>query len=436
MASSPQTTKTETKADPWAAAQPALKSLLSNAQGLYNSGTGFNPYPGSTVSPFSGQTNQALQQMQALAGQGNPLNTSAMGNAAGVIGSGGLNANQNAALSGTLGIAQGQNGINTGGQFQDLYNGAAGPGAIGENLAGYARGDYVNGGSPQFNAMLDRQSGALADDVFRGYSNQGRYGSTANTNAVADAVGNFRNDAMANELQREQGLQLQAAGMLSGEQGQRFGQQLAATSGQTGVQGQNIANILGAGQGYTGAVNQGQQLAGQFTGLVPQLYDQQFDPSRMLGQVGSAYDAQNQAMLSDQVARQQQAQQAPWNRLGAFGNIALGAGGLGGTSTGTSTVTQATNPLQMIGGIASSVLPFFLPSDERLKADIEKVGELPNGIGLHRFRYRGDNVKYVGVLAQEVEEIMPEAVAESETGYLMVDYARLGVTMQLADRGA
>lgn len=352
-------TTTVQNTDPWKGAQPALQQLLGNASSLYNSGQGFNPYPGSTVAPFSGQTNQALQGMQTIAGQGDPTGQAAYQNARRVIQSGGMSPQQWQALNGTFGVATGQNSIGTGGQYGDIYNSASAPGAIEGNLAGYARGDYVNGGSPAFNAALDVQAGKTADDVNRGYSLGGRYGSAAHANAVTGAVGDLRTSAMANEIAREQGLQLQAAGMLSGEQANRYGTQLAATGGQTGVQGQNIANLMGAGAGFNNAVDQGQRLAGTYSGLAPQLYDQQFAPSKMLGQVGSAYDAQNQAQLSDIVNRYSQAQQAPWNRLSALGNIALGAGGLGSSGTSTTTQTQSANPLQILGGIGSSVLPFF-----------------------------------------------------------------------------
>lgn len=67
-----------------------------------------------------------------------------------------------------------------------------------------------------------------------------------------------------------------------------------------------------------------------------------------------------------------------------------------------------------------------LLSDIRAKRDIVAVGRLDNGIGIYRYRYRGHDQAYVGVIAQEVAQIVPEAVAVGEDGYLRVDYARLG----------
>ena len=67
-------------------------------------------------------------------------------------------------------------------------------------------------------------------------------------------------------------------------------------------------------------------------------------------------------------------------------------------------------------------------SDWRLKEAIVPLGRFDNGISLYRFRYKGgDDTAYVGVMAQEVRDIAPDAVARGRDGYLRVDYARLGI---------
>ena len=65
-------------------------------------------------------------------------------------------------------------------------------------------------------------------------------------------------------------------------------------------------------------------------------------------------------------------------------------------------------------------------SDQRLKADIALVSRLGNGIGVYRFRYKWSSVEYVGVLAQEVAAVAPEAIVKGPAGYMKVDYAKLG----------
>ena len=63
-------------------------------------------------------------------------------------------------------------------------------------------------------------------------------------------------------------------------------------------------------------------------------------------------------------------------------------------------------------------------SDIRLKHDIALLGHLDNGLGFYRFSYNGSDKDYVGVMAQEVQAVMPEAVIRGQDGYLEVLYDR------------
>ena len=74
-------------------------------------------------------------------------------------------------------------------------------------------------------------------------------------------------------------------------------------------------------------------------------------------------------------------------------------------------------------------------SDIRLKQDIVPLGRLANGIGIYRFRYKGnDHTAYVGVMAQEVQTIVPGAVSRDRDGYLRVDYGQLGLEFMTLER--
>jgi Protein of unknown function (DUF3300)/Chaperone of endosialidase len=73
-------------------------------------------------------------------------------------------------------------------------------------------------------------------------------------------------------------------------------------------------------------------------------------------------------------------------------------------------------------------------SDIRLKHDIVFLGRLPNGVGFYRFSYNGSAKAYVGVMAQEVQQVVPDAVARGRDGYLMVYYDKLGLTFQTYDQ--
>jgi Chaperone of endosialidase len=73
-------------------------------------------------------------------------------------------------------------------------------------------------------------------------------------------------------------------------------------------------------------------------------------------------------------------------------------------------------------------------SDIRLKRDITQVRKLDSGIILYRYRYLWSDTTYVGVMAQEVAAVKPEAVLRGADGYLRVDYARLGLRLQTWDQ--
>ena len=66
-------------------------------------------------------------------------------------------------------------------------------------------------------------------------------------------------------------------------------------------------------------------------------------------------------------------------------------------------------------------------SDIRLKHDIVLLGHLSNGLGYYRFSYNGSDRAYVGVMAQEVEPVMPKAVVHDRDGSLRVLYDKLGL---------
>jgi hypothetical protein len=73
-------------------------------------------------------------------------------------------------------------------------------------------------------------------------------------------------------------------------------------------------------------------------------------------------------------------------------------------------------------------------SDVALKHDITLLGRLDNGLGFYRFSYNGNHQVYVGVIAQEVQTIMPHAVVRARDGYLKVFYDRLGLKFQTYDQ--
>ncbi|MGC2588099.1 MAG: tail fiber domain-containing protein, partial [Pseudolabrys sp.] len=64
------------------------------------------------------------------------------------------------------------------------------------------------------------------------------------------------------------------------------------------------------------------------------------------------------------------------------------------------------------------------------KHDISVIGHLDNGLGFYRFSYNGSDKVYVGVMAQEVQTVRPDAVIRGRDGYLRVFYDKLGVKFE------
>lgn len=105
-------------------------------------------------------------------------------------------------------------------------------------------------------------------------------------------------------------------------------------------------------------------------------------------------------------------------------------GGLFGLAgTGLSLGLQAAFP-QTFG--AGAILA-ALGSDERLKENIELVGE-EKGFKIYAFNYRKDpaKVRLTGVMAHEVIKVRPDAVTFSGNGNMFVNYDKLGLEMRRA----
>ena len=71
------------------------------------------------------------------------------------------------------------------------------------------------------------------------------------------------------------------------------------------------------------------------------------------------------------------------------------------------------------------------PSDRRLKENIELVGrDERTMLPLYEFEYKGgDGRRFLGLMADDVEKVFPQAVIEMSNGYKAVDYDLLGIEM-------
>lgn len=85
-----------------------------------------------------------------------------------------------------------------------------------------------------------------------------------------------------------------------------------------------------------------------------------------------------------------------------------------------------TGGLFSLGGSLAGAMPWSSwISDRRLKRHIKKLRDDPRGFGIYEFRYLWDKTLHIGVMADEVEKIIPEAVFNIGD-VKAVDYGRIG----------
>lgn len=169
----------------------------------------------------------------------------------------------------------------------------------------------------------------------------------------------------------------------------------------------------------------------------------------MFGQNLQNSQLQNATSAQD-FAQRQALQQNPINLLNAVRtgqqmntatlptqqNVAMQQGTAGPDMLGAATATgqynqgiynanQAANA-STIGGLGQIGMATAMMSDRRLKTNIQLIGKHDNGMNIYSWDYVwGEHSR--GVMADEVEEIMPEAVVMHPTGFKMVNYSMLGL---------
>lgn len=147
--------------------------------------------------------------------------------------------------------------------------------------------------------------------------------------------------------------------------------------------------------------------------MLSQLIEQQY--GRLGGIAGMG-----QASASGQAAQGMQSASNIGNLMQGIG--AAQAGGI--MAAGGARRAAFGDLLQGAGAGASIYKNIF--SDCRLKKNIKLIGTHAKGIGIYSWEYLW-GTKAIGVMADEVEKIIPEAVTTHKSGFKIVNYAMLGV---------
>jgi len=80
--------------------------------------------------------------------------------------------------------------------------------------------------------------------------------------------------------------------------------------------------------------------------------------------------------------------------------------------------------------LAQTATPFILASSKKVKDNIVKIGESIQGYNVYKFSYKGSPRRYVGVIAEEIQQTKPEAVVTMPSGIIGVNYDLIDVNFK------
>jgi hypothetical protein len=196
----------------------------------------------------------------------------------------------------------------------------------------------------------------------------------------------------------------------------------------SGVQAQDL-NRRTANLGYLGQAAQNMDMErARKMGLSRDAYNFSLstNPKLMLAGLGSPYanfTPQGISLMGGQNVQPMYSGGSFSGQGGGFNAGGAAMGALGGAATGAmigSVVPGIGTAVGAIGGGLIGGLGGGLGggggglSDEREKTDIKKIDGPTNVIGIpaYEYRYKGEKKKRRGVMAQDVQKVLPEAVAE------------------------
>jgi hypothetical protein len=382
------TKDTTSTTNPWGPQADALTSAFTNAGNAYNTAS-TAVAPTNFTAAMDPTAIAAFNQMVQQGGNLSTPNTQAQTGTA----------LQGAGTSGVSGALTGLQNYNPAATNNPALNiSAANAYAAGQNIP-----DQVK------NAMLPAMQQAR-DVTIPGIEQNAAI--TGNTNSSRTGIA----DGLV-----QRGLAEQSAALNGSLTGQAYGaglnlaQQSANNNNQNSLGALQSQGSIGNSAAGTG-VNAGtQSIAGQ--GAL----------SSEAAAGGAGLTAAQQADLTNQLQQFQSATTSPYAALnGEMGIIGSNNWGSSGTSNTTSTPSAwdtISGLMSSAGSAGKGVASLAALSDRRHKTNITRLGTLDNGLPLYSFEYVGDPQKRmnVGLMAQDVELVKPEAVQEFN-GIKVVNY--------------
>lgn len=420
------TSNTTTTSPPSAVLQN-YTDVSNQAKGV--AATPYQPYTGQLVAGLNQGQTDAIGELQSGYGVANPyLNSGSadLNNA-----SAGLGNVQNYLQAGSRSVGAAQN-------YAGLAAALTGPGAAQAYMNPYTS-SVINSTM----AEAQNQDAIQAQQLNSNAIGQGAYGGDRAGIAQSSLAGQ---QALANNQ------------TIAGLNSQNYSQGLAAAQSAAGIYG-NLANSSNQSAGLYNSLGQTQGSTGAAYGTLANAAGNLGNIAQNTSTAGASAALQASTLQQQNAQAQdtaaygqfQNAIQYPFQTTSYLANIEEGLGNGSGSSTtspGASALSQATGAatagLGILGAIGGSSgvsgglstvgsgLSSLFGSDERIKEDIEPIGQTYDGQTIHRYRYKGDPAVRMGLIAQEVEQHQPDAV-HSLGGIKAVDYDM--ATVGAADRG-
>ena len=273
MSGSGGSTDTSSERDPWEEAVPYLTDIFSEAETLYNSGSGTEDYTGDTVADLSTTLTDAFSDAQATA-DSLPSLTSTIDEAISSVTSNGISDQQQDQLDVLSSVSSGDTSITTGDEYNSLYNtaltqndeatsvmedlatGTSDLDTLASNYSGsndtysdvltgiatddsqtaaaqYLTDMAANGGvNPYLQSVMDDLAARMSNRVNSAMSGAGRYGSFGHADLLNQSIASAINPLALEAYNEDQNRRITAANSIDASNNAQDNTQIsAATSG-------------------------------------------------------------------------------------------------------------------------------------------------------------------------------------------------------------
>jgi len=268
--------------------------------------------------------------------------------------------------------------------------------------------------SPYMNQYVER---ALAPqlrqmDISNAATNNATNAQATGSGAFGDARTGIEqsNNAFNQNVQRE--------GVIGNAYNQAFNTAIGAGA-------QDVSNKLSAANANAGYNESALARALGGSSALQGLQNQQLGVAQAQNTMGQQQTAKSQADLTAQYNQWLMAQQYPFQTAQLM-NATTGTAAGAMPASSTTTEEKPDNSGLALLGTALGTATKFIPSDQRLKEDIDEVGSLRDGTPVFSYRYKADPFKrkQIGLMAQDVMKRRPDAILtlDDPGGTMLVDY--------------